>query len=79
MAVGITGEELMVRVGADQHADALARPHAREMTFTGRSMNGFVFVAREGLGGKALSSWVDPAVEFVRGLPPKKPTKKRAL
>lgn len=79
MAVGVTGDELMVRVGPDAHATALARPHAREMTFTGKSMNGFVFVAPEGLSGKALSSWVDPAVAFVRGLPPKKPKKRRAL
>lgn len=79
MAVGVTGEELMVRVGSDAHADALSRPYAREMTFTGKSMNGFVFVSPGGLRGAALASWVDSAVAFVKALPPKTPKKKRVL
>ena len=78
MAVGIVGDELMVRVGPDGYPAALARPHAREMTFTGRSMKGFVFIEKAGLRTQPmLSSWVDPAVEFVRTLPPKKPKKTR--
>jgi hypothetical protein len=44
MCVGIAGEDLMVRVGRDAYDDALARPHAREMDFTGRPMRGIVFV-----------------------------------
>src|SRR6266852_2671336 len=44
MALGIVGTELMIRVGPDGYERALARVHAREMDFTGRSMKGFVFV-----------------------------------
>ncbi len=36
MACGVTGDELMVRVGPDGHADALKRPHACKRDFTGR-------------------------------------------
>ena len=48
MAVGIVGEELMVRVGAEGYERALGRVHAREMDFTGRAMKGFVLVAPAG-------------------------------
>ena len=45
MCVGVTNDDLMVRVGPEQHAELLALPHARPMDFTGRPMKGFVFVA----------------------------------
>jgi hypothetical protein len=38
MALGIVGEELMIRVGPDRYQRVLGRSHAREMDFTGRSM-----------------------------------------
>src|SRR4030081_1456084 len=44
MALGIVGDDLMVRVGPDGYERALGRVHARAMDFTGRSMKGFVFV-----------------------------------
>ena len=40
MAVGISGDELMVRVGPDATDDALARPHTRAFDMTGRPMKG---------------------------------------
>lgn len=72
MTVGINGDELMVRVGKDGHADALAQPHAREMDFTGRALKGFVYVGTEGIeSDDALTGWVDRALDFVGTLPPK--------
>lgn len=72
MTVGINGDELMVRVGKDGHADALAQPHAREMDFTGRALKGFVYVGTEGIeSDEALTAWVDRALDFVGTLPPK--------
>jgi TfoX/Sxy family transcriptional regulator of competence genes len=60
MGVGIVGDELMVKVGADEHDAALARPHTRPMDFTGRPMRGMVFVEPAGLRGKlALARWVE--------------------
>lgn len=72
MALGIVGDELMARVGPDGYESALARAHAREMDFTGRSMKGFVFVKPEGISTKrSLASWIAPAVAFTKSLPPK--------
>ena len=73
MCVGIVGEELMVRVGPDGYADALAQPHAREMDFTGKPMKGMVFVAAAGIAKKpGLERWVDRGLEFAGSLPPKR-------
>ncbi len=43
MACGLVGDGLMVRVGSENHEDALARG-AVEMDFTGRPMRGMVLV-----------------------------------
>ena len=40
MCVGVTGDELMARVGPDQYDEALTLPHARHMHFTGKRMKG---------------------------------------
>ena len=69
MAVGIVGEELMVRVGPEGYQRALGRVHARELDFTGRSTKGFVFVGPAGIRTRrSLASWVAPAVAFVKSL-----------
>ncbi len=72
MACGTHGEEIMVRVGPTAHADALARPHARPMDFTGRPMKGFVFVGVEGIeSDEDLAAWVGDGVAHATSLPPK--------
>ena len=72
MAVGVLADELMVRVGPDGYADALARPHAREMDFTGKALKGFVYVAAEGVRhGSSLRAWVRRGADFAGSLPPK--------
>jgi len=59
MAVGVVRDELMVRVGAEAHDAAVARPHARPMDFTGRPMRGFVQVAPPGFeDDEDLRAWV---------------------
>jgi len=59
MACGILGDELVVRVGADAHAEALALPFGWPMDFTGRPMRGFVQVRPEGFESDSdLASWV---------------------
>ena len=69
MALGIVGEELMVRVGRDGYQRALGRAHAREMDFTGRSIKGFVFVEPAGIRTKrSLASWVALALAFAKTL-----------
>ena len=72
MACGINGDQLMVRVGPDAYQNALARPHAREMDFIGRSLKGFVYVAAEGLAEDTeLQTWVDLGTGFAGSFPPK--------
>jgi len=74
MALGIVGDELMVRVGADGYRRALGRVHAREMDFTGRSIKGFVFVEPAGIRTKrSLASWVAVAAAFAKSLPSSRP------
>ncbi len=73
MACGVMGEDLMVRVGKDNHEDALARG-AREMDFTGRPMRSMVVVPAQVLAEVGvLADWVERAVEFARSEAPKKP------
>ena len=77
MCCGIVGDTLMVRVGPERHGEALERPHARPMDFTGRPMRGMVFVAPAGVRNEAaLRSWVDQALQFAATLPAKSPAKK---
>lgn len=72
MAVGISGDELMVRVGPERYDEALAQPHARVFDMTGRVMRGWVVVEAEGLTDDgALNAWVRKGTDHARSLPPK--------
>jgi TfoX/Sxy family transcriptional regulator of competence genes len=77
MCCGLSGPELMVRVGPEGYATAMARPHARAMDFTGRPLTGFVYVAAEGLRtSRMLDWWIERASAFVLSLPAHRPRKK---
>lgn len=72
MSCGVVSDTLMVRVGPDQYEDALERPYASEMDFTGRPMKGFVYVAPEGIeSDEDMTSWVRMSLNFVHSLSPK--------
>lgn len=74
MIVGVEKNRLMVRVGKAAYAAALARPHAREMDFTGKPMVGYVFVGTEGLrNSRVLAAWIARARAYVETLPAKQP------
>lgn len=63
---------MMVRVGKQGMADALAIPGASIMEMGGRSMNGFVVVSGDALEDEiVLGQWIDRARAFVRTLPAK--------
>ncbi|MFI8519224.1 TfoX/Sxy family protein [Streptomyces sp. NPDC085481] len=72
MAVGVIGDELMVRVGPDATGAALDRPGARAFDFTGRPMRGWVVVASSALSeDEALDAWIEEGDSFAASLPPK--------
>ena len=72
MTCGVDAEHLMVRVGPAQYEEALAKPYARVMDFTGKPLKGFVFVDAEGFDSdQELADWVEMSLAFVRELPPK--------
>lgn len=73
MFVGIIGSTLMARVGPVYYAQALTRKHVRVMDFTGKPMQGYVFVDPPGIRRASdLKDWVLRCHSFVQTLPPKK-------
>ena len=67
MAVGIAGDELMVRVGREDVWGAVADPHARPCVMSGRPMADWILVAPKGLqGDDRLDAWVARGVAFAR-------------
>ncbi len=76
MCVGVEHDRLLIRLGQDLYEDALTRPHAAPMDFTGRPMKGFVFVTPGGIATPAaLRELVDLGIQFCRTLPAKKAKK----
>lgn len=72
MLVAIWNDSLIVRVGADQYAAALAEPDVRPFDLTGRAMTGWVLVDADGVeSDRQLLSWLERALSFVRTLPTK--------
>ena len=72
MFVGVSDSSLMARVGKDNHADSLSRKHVRPMDFTGKPMQGYVFVDAQGLKTDTqLRFWLERCERFVATLPPK--------
>jgi TfoX/Sxy family transcriptional regulator of competence genes len=84
MFCGLATEDLMVRIGPERYESALAEAHVRPMDFTGRPMNGYVFVGPAGTRTvKAVERWIKQATAFVATLDhtakrPKKPAKPRS-
>ena len=73
MCCGVTGTDLMVRIGPDRYAWALARPHVKPMEFAGRRLAAFVRVEPPGYRtDAALAKWVQEGIDFVATLPAKR-------
>ena len=72
MAVGVSGDELMVRVDRDAHDELAALPGARTFDKSARPMRGWISVAPEGFTSDAdLDAWIDRGVRYAESLPPK--------
>lgn len=68
MAVGVLGDELLVRLGDEDGPAALSEPGTRAFDFTGREMKSIVMVSptRDNLAG-----WIDRGLAYATSLPPK--------
>ena len=71
MLCGTAKRRFMFRVGKEQDAEALSRPGARPMNFTGRVMKGFVYVDPESCDARGLQGWLRLAENYVGKLPAK--------
>jgi TfoX/Sxy family transcriptional regulator of competence genes len=73
MSVSASGRGgLLARIDPAETDAALARPHVSLMEMGGRTMEGWVRVAPEGLKDKRqLGAWVRRSLDYVRTLPPK--------
>ena len=74
MCCGIVNDFLMARVGTDNYEACLNMKSSREMDFTGRSMQGFIYVSPEGIeSDDDLEKWITLCLEYILSLPPKNP------
>jgi len=72
MAVGVIGEDLMVRLDRADAEKALGESHTRPMDFTGKPLKGMVYVDPAGTeADEDLSAWVEAGAGFAASLPPK--------
>jgi len=72
MAVGVAGDELMVRVGLEGYDDAIAHPGVRDFDMTGKGMKGWVLVEPQTIAAdNDLHGWIDVGMDFAGTLPPK--------
>ncbi|MDA4844359.1 TfoX/Sxy family protein [Hoeflea poritis] len=71
MFAGVNKDRFMFRVGKDLESEALTRPGAMPMDFTGRRMGGLIWVEPDAAIDAGLKQWLDFTAQFVGGLPPK--------
>jgi len=62
---------LLLRLGKDRQAEALAQSGARPMVMRGRTMEGYIYVDPPVLSPQAVPNWIQLAVAHVQTLPPK--------
>ena len=72
MCCGVLGDELVVRLSAEEGEAALAEPHVRPFDFTGKPMKKMVYVDPEGtVTDEDLAAWVEAGADYASSLPPK--------
>jgi TfoX N-terminal domain len=74
MAVGVSGEELMVRMEPGDVERAVTAPEVRHFEMSGRATRGFVLVGPEATAtDDGLARWVDAGADYAATLAPKAP------
>src|SRR5262245_15569120 len=70
MCVGVLKDHLVLRLGEEGSAEALAEAHTRPMDFTGKPMKSMLYVDPPGFASAGqLRAWVRRAVAFAGSLP----------
>jgi TfoX/Sxy family transcriptional regulator of competence genes len=77
MVAAVSRRGLLLRVGKDRYAKALARRGARLTEMRGRPVQGYVSVDPSTLTDGALTTWLREVAAFVKTLPPKATGTKR--
>ena len=73
MCVGVSKDEMIVRLDPDETKAAATKPGVRLFEVGGRRMNGWILVAQSVLTTDAkLGAWIKRAVTYNRTLPAKK-------
>ena len=69
MCCGVSGDALMVRVGAEARDRTLAESHVRPMVFGRRPLAGFVLIDPAGFRTDAsLKKWIQRSLDFATTL-----------
>lgn len=72
LAVGVSKNNLMVRLPPDAAAAALTRPHVEPFGPAGRHMKGWIQITPPGLAADAdFDTWLRAGLAFAATLPPK--------
>jgi hypothetical protein len=72
MACGVHKDNMIVRVGSQNYAAALAIPHTHPFDITGRPMAGWIMVGPAGSATESgLKAWLEQGLAFASSLPPK--------
>ena len=72
MAVGVSGDEMMVRIPPEEHDELIAEPGVRDFDLSGRAMKGWILVSGERLAEESdLAHWIGIGTGFAGSLPPK--------
>jgi TfoX/Sxy family transcriptional regulator of competence genes len=71
MVAAASSRGLLLRVGKDRQAEALAQSGARPMVMRGRTMEGYVYLDPPTLNKQAVQNGLRMAVAHVQTLPPK--------
>jgi TfoX/Sxy family transcriptional regulator of competence genes len=78
LVAAVSPRGLLLRVGKEAEAEALARAGSRPMEMRGRKLNGYVYVDLGHLTENHIEPWLRLARRFVETLPTKEPDAKPA-
>jgi len=71
MVAAASRRGLLLRVGKERQAEALAQAGARPMVMRGRTMEGYVYIDPPALNKQSVQRWLRLALAHVQTLPPK--------